>query len=341
MVLKIISLASSLFFSWPMPIIHSVQQQTVLQERDSTVICQEQLEKAYLTADTSEKKDKIAFVRELDSFLRDLNLVKGSAFCNYQKKSVKKAELTVTKRDHQNKQNPSQFYYGTEEEMQKKNKEFIEKTKKAKNPPEIYETYLRTNIQSPDSPLTPEFLQYSYNTIADLFIHERIHDEFNLPLEIEEALCDAAAYHLARDFFQNRMYRNDLVDDIEVRVQGQLQKAKIIIETYETLQELYLKKNITAEDREKLRTKYFSEIRQKLSNPQINDAWLNREMYYHKYFHELYLVPLRMELSLKDMLWWYGSLPTSLEAAEEEIEDWCKTVKCKEESKEEKQKSKE
>src|SRR3989338_1160579 len=326
--MKIALLASSLFFSW----FTSSVPSDYLRSQDTTLFCRQQLDKAELAVKNPKEKEKIIFIKELDKYLRDFGLVKGNAYFSYSSNPPEKAELTVIKRIVSGGETTSKFssevYYGTEKEMREKEKECAEKN--AKNPSEKYETSLRTSIQSPNSPITFKFLQYSYGTIADLFIHERMHDEYNLPMEIEEALCDAAADHLAKDFFQTRIYRADLAGEVELQAQKQMQEAEKIIEAYDTLEWLYGRKGVTEEKKEEFRNKYLVEMREEFKNPAINDAWIHRQMYYHRYFRELYLIPLRMELTVEEMLWWYASLPASLSTAEKEILNLCEELHCKE-----------
>lgn len=316
--LKIFSLVSSLFFSWFTPLISS-KNQFLNKSADTAEFCQQQLEKAYNTAKNAQQKEKVTFVKELDTYLRDKGLVKGSAFCIYLPEEVTTADLTIiVKQPEKGRPHEPIFFNGTEKEMQEKVKQY---------PAEKYDVYLR-NIETPNSPLTDGFLEQNYITITEKLIHERLHDEFNLPMKIEEALCDAAAYLFAKDFFQSYQSRPDLVKEVEEHAQAHLKKAEIITDGYETLQWLY-DRNISEEKKEEFRQKYLSELGEKLDDPAINAAKLARELSYNQYFCELYLVPIVAGFSVEEMMQLYQMLPNDTEAAEKEILEWCEAVECR------------
>ncbi len=282
--------------------------------------CQEQLEQVLSYVDTS-LQNKVLFVMELDQYLRDLGLTQGTAFCSYQEKAVKEADLTVIAKSSVKEAKGPFFFFGTEDEMREKAKSY---------PAETHETYLR-KVNTPTSPLTPEFLGQKYSSIAETFIHERMHDEIDLPLEIEEALCDAAAYRLAHDFLKPGLHSSEAVKEIEAHAEKQEQKARSLVQAEADLQKIEERKDISGEEKEKLRQQRISSLQKELDVPTYTQAMLIREMYYHRYFRELYRFPKQMDLSVEETLSWYLSLPPEKERAEKEIREWCATLKCLEE----------
>lgn len=291
--------------------------------------CQEQLEQVLSYVDTS-LQSKVLFVMELDTYLRNMGLTQGRAFCSYQEISPKEADLTViaksaAKDAGEAKEKPQApeapkplFFFGTEKEMREKAKLY---------PAENYETYLRM-VNTPTSPLTPDFLKQSYSSLAETLIHERMHDEIDLPLEIEEALCDAAAYRLAHDFLKPGLHSSEAVKEIEAHAEKQEQKARSLVQAEADLQKIEERKDISGEEKEKLRQRRFSSLQKELDVPTYTQAMLIREMYYHRYFRELYRFPKQMDLSIEETLSWYLSLSSEKEKAEKEIREWCATLKC-------------
>ncbi|MBW2964217.1 hypothetical protein KY363_02045 [Candidatus Woesearchaeota archaeon] len=261
------------------------------------------------------KRNKLEMIDSLDDFIRDeYRLNSGSAFCSTsnddETENSNRWALAATKKYAFNSPDEPLHVHqvGTKEQMDNLAK-MLEK--------EAYDTQVY-EVYTPRSQITKRYLSHDHPEIANLFLHERLHEEFNYPRMLEESMAELVGKIGAIEFFQSkygtRWARQEKA--AKKNLAAKLKRARVITDAYDRLQELYSDTTKSIEQKKSEQRKIFRGVRVKLLDRKVNNATIAKEIYYLKNLEKLYTVYLANGANLNTMIMFFRSLPQDYRAAQ-------------------------
>jgi hypothetical protein len=271
----------------------------------------------YMGKFSKEELDKMRMIKNLNVFLREnYGFRKGNAFCHlYNKIDTEESSqlgLAVSRKDSfESSDNPLHVHYiGLEDKVREKASLY---------PSEDFDIYTYS-VYTPKSQTTRTFLRKSYGDIAQLFVHERFHDEVEFKRILEESMADVISYIVIFDFINSHPKWNLMLPDVKKDLNKQLKRADIILKVYKDLQTLYAS-NQLPQSKILHREMYMNKIKNELDDKTVNNATIAREIYYLQNFRDLYDIHILMGNDTQKSITFYKSLPSQLNRAEAAIKE--------------------
>ncbi|HIH11134.1 TPA: hypothetical protein HA241_03015 [Candidatus Woesearchaeota archaeon] len=264
----------------------------------------EQIVENVRTELTPDQKRKIRLIYDLNNFLRERSYAKGRAFCTLEdtlKPSSKLAGLAASRKDTFNTETEPLLLHAIDTPAR------IAEIARHYHP-DYHDVYVY-EVYTPYSQVSPSFLDLSPSQIIHLVIHERVHDEIELPRILEEAMADIASYSLGMEFLDEFQRWDEYHDDVEQNLNRQLRRAKVLGQVYSQLSALYAKKDLTTLQKIVLRQDHFEYVKQELGDTVVNNATIARELYYTRQFLLLWDIHMGMGNNAAKTIAFYQRLP--------------------------------